>query len=185
MDNCKVLYFEENSGPYLIRNTLLEISKYENIIFFDADDVMCPGLIKRTSEKMQEYDSVRWMFDNFYDNIEDREISKYHAHGVFAIRKYEILRMNGFLPWRIGADSEFLERSKINRLNTFYDNDICFYRRQHENNQTRNKVTGLGSPQRIEVQRKLKDMKNRKIFPNPENLNTRKYVVCRRKYIMI
>jgi hypothetical protein len=175
LKNCKIFYFEENSGPYLIRNTLVSISKYENIIFFDADDIMCDGLINRTIEYLSKYESVRWMFENFYQEINNREINKYHAHGVFAIKKEKIIKINGFQPWRIGADSEFLERSKINGINTFYDDEICFYRRQHDNNQTRNKTTGTGSPARIEIQKKLSEMRKSKIFPNPEILNIKKF----------
>jgi hypothetical protein len=177
LKNCKIFYFEENSGPYLIRNTLVSISKYENIIFFDADDIMCDGLINRTIEYLSKYESVRWMFENFYGEINNREINKYHAHGVFAIKKEKIIKINGFQPWRIGADSEFLERSKINGINIFYDDEICFYRRQHDNNQTRNKTTGTGSPARLEVQEKLKKMRKEKNFPNPEILNIKKFTI--------
>ena len=174
---CKILFFEENSGPYLIRNTLANISKYENILFFDADDIMCDGLISRAVEYLFKYESVRWMFENFYEDINKREINKYHAHGVFAINRNVFLKINGFLPWRIGADSEFLERYKINNFNIFHDNNICFYRRQHDNNQTRNKTTGTGSPARVEVQKKLSEMRKDKMFPNPEILNIKKFKI--------
>jgi hypothetical protein len=178
MNRCRVVYFEENTGPYLIRNTLITISKYENILFFDADDIMCEGLIKRTAENLIKYESVRWKFENFYDDdINNRQVNKYHAHGVFAIKKEKILKINGFLPWRIGADSEFLERSKISNINIFYDDEVCFYRRQHDNNQTRNKTTGTGSPARLEVQKKLTKMRKEKDFPSPEILNIKKYII--------
>ena len=57
-----------------------------------------------------------------------------------------------------GADTEFFERSKLN-CKIFYDDEICFLRRQHDNNQTRNSTTGLGTPARRKVQEILRQMK--------------------------
>jgi glycosyltransferase involved in cell wall biosynthesis len=178
-NNCNIFYFEENGGPYLIRNTLSKLCKYENIIYFDADDIMDIELINETFIKLIEYDVVRWKFINFYGNFNDGDfkLNDWHAHGVFGIKKDIFLSMNGFSPWRIGSDTEFLERSKKFKVKTFYTEKIMFYRRQHDDNQTRNKKTGMGTPARIEVQKKLSIMRKENNFENPEYLNIKKYLI--------
>ena len=177
LENCKIFYFEENNGPYFIRNSLALVSKYDNIVFFDSDDIMLPNLLKETLCKLSIYDCVRWKFLNFFGNLDESkfEVNKWHAHGVFGIKKETFLSLNGFQPWRIGADSEFLMRYEYYKKSVYNTSDIMFFRRQHDNNQTRNQTTGLGSPARLEVQNKLKKMKKEQNFKNPEYLFTKKY----------
>lgn len=186
LESCKIYFFEENVGPYYIRNTLADISEYKNLIFFDADDIMCDNLVTENLLILRDFESVRWKFMNFLGNIDENnfEQNKWHAHGVFSINKDKFLEMNGFVPWRIGADSEFLERSKKFEMKIFYTEDIMFYRRQHEENQTRNINTGIGSPARIEVQKKLKKMREGKDFINPEFIHKKKYLLINEPYII-
>jgi len=40
----RLFWFPKNSGPYIVRNTLAYQARGEFLIFFDADDVMLPGL---------------------------------------------------------------------------------------------------------------------------------------------
>jgi hypothetical protein len=177
LSNCSIYFFEENNGPYFIRNSLLKECNYENILFFDSDDVMKPNLIKDTLSKLSDHDCVRWKFENFSGDLSDAkfQLNRYHAHGVFAIKKRIIEKMNGFLPWRMGADSEFLERSKHQNMDIGFTKDVMFYRRQHPDNQTHNKLTGKGTTARNEIQKILKDKISKKSFVNPDFLNTKNF----------
>ena len=173
-NKCKLYYFTENCGPYLIRNTLSEISKYNNLIFFDADDIMNDNLISETLKILSKNDVVRWGFYDFINDVEEGSLSSMHANGAFAMKKDVFLKLNGFLPLRISADSEFRHRLKYNGYITENSN-IKFFRRIHENNLTRNKTTGMKSPERIRVDGEIKRMVDLNIFENPEYLQTSSY----------
>lgn len=174
-NNCKVYYFLENSGPYLIRNTLSSIAKYENLIFFDADDIMSDLLIQKTIDSLSMNDVVRWGFYNFTESIEDKKLSTMYANGAFAIKKEVLIKLNGFLPWRISADSEFRHRLKHNGYKTNDSNDILFLRRIHKDNLTQRKDTGMKSKERMRVDGEVNKMIESNTFKNPEQLNTSAY----------
>jgi GR25 family glycosyltransferase involved in LPS biosynthesis len=174
-NNCKVYYFLENSGPYLIRNTLSSIAKYENLIFFDADDIMSDLLIQKTIDSLLIDDVVRWGFYNFTESIESKKLSTMYANGAFAIKKEVLLKLNGFLPWRISADSEFRYRLKHNGYRTNNSNDIRFLRRIHKDNLTQRKDTGMKSKERLRVDGEVNKMIESNTFKNPELLNVSTY----------
>jgi glycosyltransferase involved in cell wall biosynthesis len=71
-NNFFFYYFVENYGPYIIKNTLTELSNYENIFFFDSDDVMLNGLINIVCEKLNGYECVKPKFANFVDKDGER-----------------------------------------------------------------------------------------------------------------
>lgn len=168
---CKVFYFDINVGPYIIRNTLAEKSKYQNIFFFDADDIMEQNLIVDTLQRLKENDAVRWRFYNFTDSIENKKLSTMRANGAFAIRKDTFMELKGFLPWRISADAEFRHRMDFHNKKT--DNsDILFLRRIHSENLTQRKDTGMKSPERKRIDAIVTEKLNNNLFENPEILNT-------------
>ena len=41
--NFNFFFFENKKGPYIIKNTLTELSKFDKILFFDSDDIMMPS----------------------------------------------------------------------------------------------------------------------------------------------
>ena len=53
--------------------------------------------------------------------------------------------MNGFEPWPVAADSDFMGRLYKNNKKFSYTNDVVFYRRVHPNSLTQRKDTGLAS----------------------------------------
>lgn len=64
-----VFYFSKNVGPYVIRNTLVDFAKNENILFFDADDVMDIEAIKNITDVLRESDYARLKYMNFADGF--------------------------------------------------------------------------------------------------------------------
>jgi glycosyltransferase involved in cell wall biosynthesis len=40
--NVTFYFFKTNVGPYLIKNSLVQIAKTEKILFFDSDDIFYP-----------------------------------------------------------------------------------------------------------------------------------------------
>ena len=64
-----VFYFSKKVGPYVIRNTLVDFAKNENILFFDADDVMDIEVIKNITDVLRESDYARLKYMNFADGF--------------------------------------------------------------------------------------------------------------------
>lgn len=141
--NLTIFYSDGSVGPYIMRNSLLDYAKYDNILFFDADDVMMPNLI---SEVLRYYDArrpIRFKYLNFNHGSE-YQTGKSHpkvAHGVFFIPKETFNRIGGFQPWMCGADTEFMKRGANNGIVDIDLNDYMFYRRVHGNSLTINAKT--------------------------------------------
>ena len=144
-------YFTENGGPYLIKNTLSELSKYDKLLFFDSDDIMLEGLMNVIDISLDKYDCVKPKFLNFKDHKGQRNFSDdgaLYGEGVFGIKKDLFLNMNGFEGWKVAADSDFMGRIyKFNKKINLTP-DVLFHRRLHNNSLTRRKDTGYASQMR-------------------------------------
>lgn len=149
--HIRFYYFEENIGPYIIKNTLSKISKTNNILFFfDSDDVAKPNMVYETIDNMKYYECVKPMFHNFNGEL-DINLTKYKKNsglwgeGVFAIKKDIFLHYNGFEPWKCAADTDFMVRLYKNNIKVKQTNTPMFYRRIHSEGLTSHPSTGYGS----------------------------------------
>jgi glycosyltransferase involved in cell wall biosynthesis len=171
LDN--VFYFTKNVGPYIIKNTLIDIAKHDNILFFDSDDVMAEGTIEKFNEAIQNNDYVKLNYVNFTDKINTS--GQMMNDAVIGIKKSVINSLNGFYPWKCGADTELDHRLKYNHLKYKVLEGVSYYRRLHGENLTMRKETGHGSAIRNEYINLIG--KNRKQgFPNPQIKTTYTYV---------
>lgn len=146
----KFFYFEENVGPYVIKNTLSKISKTENLIFFDSDDVMSDDMVFKIINTLTDYECVKPMYHDFkeeinYDDPKYKTYSNLFGEGVFGIRKHIFHHFNGFEGWRCAADSDFMVRTQKNGVTFKRIEETLFYRRIHENGLTTNPETNYGS----------------------------------------
>jgi hypothetical protein len=146
----KFHYFQENVGPYVIKNTLSKISKSENLIFFDSDDVMDNDMVNDILIKLKTSECVKPMYHNFkgkidYDDPKYKLYSKLFGEGVFGIRKNVFLKFNGFEGWRCAADSDFMVRIQKNGVTFNWVEKLLFYRRIHDKGLTTNPETNYGS----------------------------------------
>jgi hypothetical protein len=142
--NTKFYLFKDSVGPYVIKNTLTQISNSNNIIFFDSDDIMLPECAPTVMENSEQCGSIRFKFNNFIDLNEPYE-NKGHAEGVFYIKKSYFNYLNGFEPWKCAADSEFHYRVIKNNIKTKYLKNISFLRRIHKISLTNSVITGFKS----------------------------------------
>jgi glycosyltransferase involved in cell wall biosynthesis len=166
-DNFKFFYFNENYGPYIIKNTLTELSKYDNIFFFDSDDVMMPDLLKIVSEKLNNFECVKPKFVNFKDKEGKREYTEGHnlyGEGVFGIKKELFLAMNGFEGWKVAADSDFMGRLYNAKRKVYLTPEILFHRRLHSESLTMRPDTGYASQLRGRYFTLSKNKKNQPIL---------------------
>lgn len=173
-ENVKFFYFNNHSGPYIIKNSLAKIANSDILLFFDSDDIMKENMISEILEKMKNNDFVKPMYSDF-TNSPNYNITKSNTYGegVFSITKELFLSMNGFEPWPIAADSDFMTRLYKNNKKFDYTSQVVFYRRQHPNSLTQKKETNYGSILRHEYHKK---MKSKKYFGPLDYLHIEKFV---------
>ena len=170
-----VYYFEINEGPYTIKNTLANIAKSDNLIFFDSDDLMGEHMVDYVMKSMDRYVCVKPKMYNF-DSITNQPILNLNTHGegVFAIKKDLFLLMNGFEPWMCAADSDFMGRLYKRKPAMIGSPSPLFSRRIHDNSLTTRKDTGMRSVMRHQY---AKISKNKKGHGNPDVLHTRNFTL--------
>jgi glycosyltransferase involved in cell wall biosynthesis len=155
-------YFTENGGPYIIKNTLSEMAKYDKIFFFDSDDIMFDDLLDKVDIGLDKYDCVKPKFVNFKDHKGKRNFSNdsaMYGEGVFGIKKEIFLNMNGFEGWKVAADSDFMGRIYKFNKKINLTSDVLFHRRLHNKSLTRRKDTGYASQMRGDYFRMSKNKK--------------------------
>lgn len=155
--NLKIYMMSENRGTYITTNTLIGLSKYENLIRFDSDDIMFDYLVEEVLYN-DNNDMVRIPFNNFKSDINDNEISV--AHGVVFVKKTVFDNIaGGYQPWVCGADTELHERIKRSVKIHSLKNPL-FLRRLHEDSITSSPVTGFDSEIRKEYRKLIKKTYN-------------------------
>ena len=146
--NFNFFFFENKKGPYIIKNTLTELSKFDKILFFDSDDIMMPSLMSEVYSYLDNYGMIKPKYINFTDKNNSREFKKEESQfgeGVFGIRKSLFLEINGFEGWEVAADSDFMGRYYKTNNSVLHTQSILFHRRLHENSLTIHPDTGLSS----------------------------------------
>lgn len=173
--NIRVYYFSKNVGPYIVRNSLASKAKYDNILFFDSDDVMMEDTIKILLSNIKDKDIIKFKFYNF-DNekgrsdLQNLSISSIFSHGAFLIKKSKFFELNGFFGWRCGADAEFVERYQNKKITTVELDIPVYYRRYHCKNITRLPETGLTSKLRKKYEEYVLKNRINQRWDNPTSI---------------
>jgi glycosyltransferase involved in cell wall biosynthesis len=176
--NTKFYFFDESVGPYVIKNTLTQVSKSNNILFFDSDDIMEPECVSFVMEESEKYGSIRFKYRDFREDEKLPLKGKSTAEGVFFIKKSYFNFLNGFEPWKCAADSEFHYRTIKNNIKTKYSDFALFLRRIHGVSLTRNSETGMKSNVRSVYHKIIKEkQKVLNIGPLDEMITHRFYEI--------
>ena len=88
-DNTNIFFFPTNKGPYLIKNTLSTLAKYDNLLFFDSDDIMEENMIGYCLNSLNTHQCVKPRLRNFKivnGKIVNEVGRKNWGEGVFAIK---------------------------------------------------------------------------------------------------
>jgi len=150
-DNTKIFFFSTNKGPYLIKNTLSTLAKYDNLLFFDSDDIMEENMIGYCLNSLNTHQCVKPRLRNFKivnGKIVNEVGRKNWGEGVFAIKKPIFDYYNGFEGWLVAADSDFMDRLYKNNISVELTQEILVLRRLHDKGLTNRPDTGLSSPLR-------------------------------------
>jgi glycosyltransferase involved in cell wall biosynthesis len=133
----RIFDFIKMFGPYVIKNTLSNFARHENLIFFDSDDIMTEGALQNFCDNIGNSDFAKLNFIEFDSdaiNI-DKEGSIISGISV-GIKSDSFITMNGFYDWMYGADLEFLGRITHKGLASSQIPGAFYYKRIHENSLT-------------------------------------------------
>lgn len=169
-NNCKIFFFEENLGSYKVKNFLATQSNKSHLITFDSDDILLDGSLRRIDET-QNCPIYFLGYQNFKEgslpNKPKRDL-KIISESIFSIEREIFLKHGGYMPWRIGADSEFKLRMSSKEYKIQESMNIDFFRRIHKNNTISNTEYGFGSKNRSRIFKLISGRINSGNFPDPE-----------------
>ena len=156
--SLKKYWMTSNRGTYITFNTMMKYATGEYILRFDADDIMHEGMIKAGIEEMEKGRGLLQF------KCEEFPISgKRVPHGILMFSRKAWDRVGGFLPWRCGADTDFIQKVKSSAFSTKQlQNRVYFSVRKGTNTLTTNSKTGFGSRYRQKRQHQVE--KNDKLF---------------------
>jgi glycosyltransferase involved in cell wall biosynthesis len=146
--NTNIFFFPTNKGPYFIKNTLSTLAKYDNLLFFDSDDIMEENMIGYCLKSLKKYQCVKPRLRNFRiidGKMTNESNRKNWGEGVFAIHKKIFNYYNGFEGWLVAADSDFMARLYKNNISLELTQEILVLRRLHDKGLTSRPDTGLKS----------------------------------------
>jgi len=156
--NLRVFMMDKNVGPYVVKNTLIPLVKYDNILFFDSDDIMHSDMIYEIYKLINDADYIRYNCMTFKHG-EDKNIniiSNRPPEGVFYCNKKLLSKLVGFIPWRCAADTEFVNRFRNTGLKLKTIKKPLFYRRNHPNSLCNNINTDFKSKTRREYAKEIR-----------------------------
>ena len=165
--NLKVFYASENGGTYRMRNSLWIRAKYENLLFFDSDDVMPNNFIKDVM-KHSSNDMIRFGVKTFkvVNGKNTLDGTKYTSFGSVLIKKKLMEYVKGYYDERISMDDDLI--SRISKIKNIYITDIYFLQRHHGNSLTASPETGFKSEKRKKVFELMNKRKQDDIIINDE-----------------
>jgi glycosyltransferase involved in cell wall biosynthesis len=160
--NLKILMMCSNKGTYVTRNSIAYESIYDNLLFFDSDDIMMPNMLEILLKNNSEI--IRYKYLIFKENKSKTNTVNHHAYGTFFITKKSFLEAGGYLDNRFSCDMEFCKRT-MRFIKHKLINKPLFYYRMTENNLT----NIIDSEERIEWNNKYKNHKYKidELYVNP------------------
>lgn len=148
--HLRVFNFPQNGGPYVTKNSLIPLTKYDYLLFFDSDDQMKPFMVTEIDKKMsQGYDVCRFKYLKYKDGMKPSSGEIFHriSEGSTCHTKEVHEVLGGFETWPCSADSDF--RFKCDGIFDVVDIETpLFFRRVHPNSLTQGKEYGLRTSKR-------------------------------------
>jgi len=135
-ENLKVYWFGENSGPYLVFNSLINFCDSEIISIFGADDIMLENHLTENIKLLEENKYILAQCQNFIHPDINQITKTYNPNGLITLFKKDFIEVNGFDNWRCGADSDLIKRLNINKLQVIKTSIPTVLRRIHDLNLT-------------------------------------------------
>jgi|688.fasta_scaffold00011_22 glycosyltransferase involved in cell wall biosynthesis len=162
----KPYYFEDNSGPFVVKNNLIGKTKYQYILFFDSDDLMKDGMLQNFYNEIIDVDAIRFKYVELVNGTPKGGMKL--AHGVLGVNRKIFEKVIGYENWRCAADTEFLERMSFNNFTTKTIENTSFFRRLHTKNLTIKSETNFSSKLRNGYVSILNKKRSTRSWTNPQ-----------------
>ena len=154
--NIQVYHTTKHKGNFVTLNTLLDMVKFDNILPFMGDDIMKPDMIEEILKYTDEYDIVKFDYQDFDEEITNKLKNKFwFNNGIFLFNKHVVELVGGYKDWVIAADIELFERV-YNFVKVKEIKKVLFYKRQNKNDFKLNKDKKL----KISYDKQIKKYKN-------------------------
>lgn len=134
--NFRFYYSEINVGKYLMVNSMAKESIYDNLAFFDVDDIMMNNFIEDNFKHLS--DNSPYVLSkglNFDSN--NTSYSPVNYHGVLFITKSLFFDINGYDSYRCGMDDDLRVRLSKLKIEPYNTNEVSYKRRIHPDSLTR------------------------------------------------
>jgi glycosyltransferase involved in cell wall biosynthesis len=163
--NLRIFWIEENSGPYLVSNTLILNSKYDIISVFNADDIMLDNYLEENIKNLREDNFVLAKCSNFIHPDKYNIIRTYNPDGTITFNKHHFINVNGYANWRCGADTDIINVFINANLKRHNNNTSTMLRRIHDKSLTseHNVILGKGTDYRNNILTTVEYRKSNKI----------------------
>lgn len=133
-----------NVGPYVMRNSLIQLEQASAYAVFDADDVMQPHYLTELLSYVGN-----GIAGAARTHIDERgAVIRSHAPyqgGVAVISHQAWQALGGYRDWFIAADHDLICRAKANRIRVTRYSRPLYLRRVHPGSLTQDPVSGLGT----------------------------------------
>jgi glycosyltransferase involved in cell wall biosynthesis len=161
----KVYYFKENSGPFIVKNNLINKVKYKYTLFFDSDDLMKENMLNNFYYEIENFDVIRFKYVELVNGLPIGGTKL--AQGVLGVNNKIFDKLICYENWRCGADTEFLERMFHNNISEKIIDKISFLRGLHNKNLTIKPETNFKSTLRNSYVSILNRKRATKDWSNP------------------
>ncbi len=116
-DNEKIVYLPKNIGIYGSRNTVIDNSEGDRIVFLDSDDYISPNFLQTVEEKMIDCNVLHFNYYKIEKNniIANDFFFEYGEHFLYSTT-----------TWSFVVERDFLIRNNIKFFKIDQNEDECF-----------------------------------------------------------
>lgn len=145
---CEFWLSETNVGPYVMRNSLIEVAPADHYVIFDSDDIMGKDYVRTLvglagGERISG--SARLTI-NEHGHKKGPVLA--YGSGVCCFSHAVWKHLVAFRPWPMAADWDFVMRARKLGIRVAKASRPLYYRRQHPDSLTRAPATSIRSDAR-------------------------------------
>lgn len=155
LKGIKHYYSYNNVGAYVMRNALMAIAPADFYLYFDADDIAMPVMIKRCIENIQTGIVMPAKIQCNEKMIPIKNKPLIESGGAMCFTHNVLEAVGGFYPARCASDTDFMHRVRMAGFTIYELNEGLYKRRRHNKSLTRSGLTVYGGAYRKEVWRKM------------------------------
>jgi hypothetical protein len=139
----------ENVGPYLIRNSLIQLEPADAFAIFDADDLPHADYLAELLPMVQGGGIAGAARRTIEHTGEEVSAHYPYANGVCVISAQAWEALGGYRPWRVAADHDLIQRARAMGIPIQKHPRALYTRRMHPDSLTHHPEMGSRSPWRM------------------------------------